>query len=85
MRDNGDQNKSDTAVRSRFGKAMVMGSLGLGSVFAGTCLWVSADRVLPALSDGLGSLGYCAPALPGVLMLLGTALLGVALIRMQDR
>lgn len=62
-----------------------MGSFGLGSVFAGTCLWFNADSIVPALSGSLGSLGYCAPALPGVLMLLGTALLGVALIRMQDR
>lgn len=62
-----------------------MGSIGLGSVFTGTCLWFNADSVMPALSRGMGSLGYCAPALPGIFLLLGTALLGVALIRMQDR
>ncbi len=59
------------------------GIFGLGSMAAGTCLWFNAESVLPALSGSLGSLGYCAPAVPGLLMLLGTALLGVALIRMQ--
>ncbi len=60
------------------------GTLGLGSVLAGTYLWFNAGNTLPALTGSLGSLGFCAPAIPGLLMLLGTALLGFALIRMQD-
>lgn len=60
------------------------GALGLGSFFTGTFLWFSADRVVPALTGGMGSLGHCAPAVPGLLILIGTALLGVALIRMQE-
>lgn len=60
------------------------GTLGLGSFLTGTCLWFSADSVVPALTGSMGSLGYCAAAVPGLLMLIGTALLGFALIRMQD-
>lgn len=61
----------------------VTGALGLGGLVAGTYMWVNADSTVPALTIGLGSFGAIAPALPGMLMLVGTALLGVALIRMQ--
>jgi hypothetical protein len=60
------------------------GTLGVGSMLAGTVLLFGAEHWLPALAVKMGSLGDYTAALPGLLVLLGTALLGFALIRMQD-
>jgi len=58
----------------------MIGALGIGGLAAGAILWANADSPLEA---SLGHLGSIATAVPGLLILMGTALLGFALIRMQ--
>lgn len=58
-----------------------MASLGLGCLAVGSILLCNSDKVGAALTGGLGSVGGIIPALPGLLVFCGTALLGLALIR----
>jgi hypothetical protein len=58
----------------------MIGTLGIGGLGAGAFLWARADGQVEA---NLGHLSSIAPAVPGLLILMGTALLGFALIRMQ--
>ena len=58
----------------------MIGTLGIGGLAVGAILWARAEGPLEA---NLGHLGLIAPAVPGLLILMGTALLGFALIRMQ--
>lgn len=59
------------------------GSFGASTIAAGAYLWWESDGLLLKLVGLLGKFGPVGVALPGLLMLLGTALLGFALIRMQ--
>ena len=59
------------------------GSFGAGTMVAGAYLWWESDRLLLKLVGLLGSFEPIGVALPGLLLLLGTATLGFALIRMQ--
>jgi hypothetical protein len=58
----------------------MIGTLGIGGLITGALLWAHTDSPLGA---NLGRLDSIAPAFPGLLILMGTALLGFALIRMQ--
>jgi len=60
------------------------GSLGAGTFFAGAYLWWDTNGVLTALISRMGEFAPAGPALPGLLMLSGTAILGFVLIRMQN-
>jgi hypothetical protein len=55
--------------------------IGLGSIAAGGYLAVNIDRTKMAFVDVLSGFGEIVPALPGLLALFGTALLGLALIQ----
>jgi hypothetical protein len=59
------------------------GSFGTGSMAMGAYLMWEPNGMLERLVSKLGVLAPVGPALPGLLMLLGTAVLGFALIRMQ--
>ena len=59
------------------------GTFGAGTMAAGGYLWWQSDGVLLKLAGVVGGFGPVAAALPGILMLLGTASLGFALIRLQ--
>jgi len=61
----------------------MMARIGLGSIATGGYLSLYPDRMQGALVDVPDGLREIIPALPGLLGLLGTALLGVALIRVM--
>jgi len=61
------------------------GSFGAASIAAGAYLSWDADGALLLLTKGLGHFAPFGAAIPGVLVLLGTAILGVALIRHQKQ
>ena len=59
------------------------GTFGAGTIVAGAYLWWESDGVLITLASAFGTFAPAGAALPGLLMLIGTAVLGFALIRMQ--
>ena len=59
-------------------------SVGAGAWIAGAYLWWDADGALAALMPRLGDFAPLGPALPGLLMLIGTAVIGFGLIRLQN-
>lgn len=59
----------------------MMASLGLGCIAGGGLLLCNAGLTGAAQASSFGDVGAIIPALPGLLILCGTALLGVALIR----
>ena len=61
----------------------MMARIGLGSIATGGYLSLYPDRMQGALVDVPDGLREIIPLLPGLLGLLGTALLGVALIRVM--
>jgi len=59
-------------------------TFGTGSWLAGAYLLWDGNGALAALVPRLGDLAPMGPALPGMLMLIGTAVIGFALIRLQN-
>lgn len=60
------------------------GSFGIGSLATGLYLTFAGSEALQGVLPSTGLLAPVGALLPGLLLLIGTALLGAALIRLQN-